>query len=249
MSPALLRAELTKIRTLRGPLTALALIPLVAVGIGVLNGWSVRDSIETRNPRLRPDFTAEQAGFDGVQYAQLAAIVFGVLVVTAEYGAGTIGVSLLTAPRLYLAKLGAAVLAVLPAAAVATVLGTAATQLALGPHGASLLSPGVPRAMAGAVVYLALMVLLSAGAATLARNALVPLAVLLPLVLMGSQILSVIGATAEAARYLPDRAGARLLTVRPGPDDLSPAAGLAVLLVWAAAILLAGWAAFRHRDV
>ncbi|MGI5166930.1 ABC transporter permease [Spirillospora sp. CA-253888] len=251
MTPAPLRAELTKICTLRGPLAALALIPLVSVGIGVLGGWSARNAIESRSPMLRADFTAAQAGLDGVQYGQLAAIVFGVLVVTAEYGGGMIGASLLAVPRrgrLYAAKLGAAGLAVLVAAVPATVLSVAGTQLALGPHGASLLAPGVPRAMAGAVLYLTLMALLAAGAAVLARNALVPLAVLLPLVLAGSQILSVIGATREAARYLPDRAGAQLLAVHPKPEDLAPGVGLAVLLAWAAVLLAAAHLAFRRRD-
>lgn len=86
------------------------------------------------------------------------------------------------------------------------------------------------------------MSLLAVGVAAAARSAVLPLAVLLPLVLVGSQILSVIGATKEVARWFPDRVGAQMLTVDSG-DALT---GLVVLLAWTAAALTAGW--MRHRS-
>jgi amino acid permease len=91
------------------------------------------------------------------------------------------------------------------------------------------------------VVYLTLMSLFAAGVAATARSAVLPLAVLLPMVLAGTQILSVIGATKEVARYFPDQAGMRMLTVQ-SHDAYT---GFAVLLVWTAAALTAGY--LRHR--
>ncbi len=250
---AAVRAEVTKLWTVRATPIALALVFATSVGIGILSGWSARMAIESDNPALRPDFTPEEAGLDGILYGQIAMIVFGVLVVTSEYGTGMIRLSLIAVPRreqFYAAKLAVAALAAALVAAPAAILGYLATQAALGPHGASITTPGVPGALGGAVLYLTLMCLLAAGIAAAARSAILPLAVLLPLVLAGSQILSVINATSELAKYLPDRAGISLLSVRV-PDDveaLSAPAGLAVLVAWSLAAVLGGLLVLRSRD-
>jgi hypothetical protein len=131
----------------------------------------------------------------------------------------------------------------------AIVLTYMATEIALGPYGASLLASGVPRAMLGAVGYLTLMSVFAAGIAVMARNPIVPLATLLPLVLAGSQILSIIGATAAIARFLPDQAGMRMLAVSAGSSDkLSPVAGFAVMLAWEVTALIGGYILLQRRD-
>jgi ABC-type transport system involved in multi-copper enzyme maturation permease subunit len=246
------RAEFTKARSIRSTVVALALFALISVAIGVLDGWSSRTAIESHNPALRPDFSPAQAGFDGILYGQLALIVFGVLAVSSEYGTGMVGLSLLAVPRrgtFFVAKIVVAALSTLLIAVPATVLTYLATEFALGTHGASLLADGVPRAMLGAIGYLTLMCMLAAGAAMMSRSAILPLAVLLPLVLAGSQILSVIGATKQLARYLPDQAGMRMLAVHPADGGkLSPLAGTAVLVAWTVVVLAGGFAALRNRD-
>ncbi|MDX3866717.1 ABC transporter permease [Streptomyces europaeiscabiei] len=239
---AAIRAEVTKLRGVRGTLVALLLFVPVSVLIAALGGWSAKGAIESDSPGLRSDFTPEQAGLDGILYGQLALIVFGVLIVTSEYTSGMMRVSLLAVPRrgrLYAAKM--AVTAAAAAIAIpVTVVSYLVTQLALGPHGAAIDASGVPRALAGAVVYLMLMSLFAAGVATMARSAILPLAILLPMVLAGSQILSVIGATKEVARYFPDQAGMRMLTI----DSHDAYTGFAVLLVWTVAALAVGY--LRH---
>jgi ABC-2 type transport system permease protein len=241
---AAVRAETTKLRGIRGTQLSLLLFALISILVAALDGWSAKGALESGNPGLRADFTPEQAGLDGILYGQLALIVFGVFVVAGEYGSGMMRVSLLAVPRrgrLYAAKMTVTGVAAAAVAVPVTVLGYLVTQLALGSHGASLGADGVPRALAGAVVYLTLMSLFAAGTAAIARNAVVPLAVLLPLVLAGTHILSVIGATEEMARYFPDRAGGELLTV----GSPHTAFGFAVLLSWTAAALAGGW--IRHR--
>src|ERR1700682_239069 len=103
--------------------------------------------------------------------------------------------------------------------------------------------------MLGAVGYVTLMSVFAAGIAAMARNPIVPLATLLPLVLGGSQILSLIGATAAVGGFLPDRAGMRMLAVSAGSSNqLSSVAGFAVMLVWAAAALMGGYILLQRRD-
>jgi hypothetical protein len=233
-------------------LVALSLFFPLSIGIGALEGWSVRGAIASHSLMLRSDFSAAQAGFDGVLYGQLALIVFSVLLVTSEYGSRMIGLSLLAVPgrgHFYAAKMIVVGLTAGVVSIPAIVLAYMATQFALGPYGSTPFASGVPRAMLGAMGYLTLMSVFAAGIAVMARNPIVPLATLLPLVLAGSQILSVIGATAAMARFLPDQAGMRMLAVSAGVGDkLNPVAGLAVLLAWTAAALIGGYVLLRRRD-
>nr|WP_274536996.1 ABC transporter permease subunit [Kitasatospora sp. CB01950] len=174
-------------------------------------------------------------------------MVFAVLAVAGEHSSGMIRTSLLAVPdrgRLYLAKTAATALAALAFGAPVTVAGYLVTQYALGPHGAGIGADGVPGALVGAVGYLVLMSLFAAGPAAAARNAVVPLIVLLPMVLAGSHLLSLPGATRELSRYLPDRAGAELLTVG-SRDGLR---GLLVLIAWTAAALGLGLLPLRRWD-
>ncbi|WP_404868615.1 ABC transporter permease [Kitasatospora griseola] len=243
---AALRGELVKLRRVRGTFLALLLFAPVSLGIGALDGVSARSALDAHNPLLRADFTPEQTGLDGIQYGQLALIVFAVLAVAGEYGSGLLRTSLLAVPdrgRLYLAKTVATALAALAVGAPVTVAGYLVTQYALGPHGAGLGAAGVPVALLGAACYLVLMSLFAAGLAAAARNAVVPLVVLLP-VLAGSHLLSLLGATRQLARYLPDRAGAELLTVG-SHDQLR---GLLVLSAWTAATLALGLLRLRRWD-
>jgi len=249
---AAIRAEFVKMRSLRSAAITLALVAVISLGISALGGWSYRHAIATHSPSLAPGFTASGAGFDGILYGQLAAIVFAVLLVTCEYGSGMIKLSLLAMPRrggFYTAKMTVIALTMAAAAIPATLLGYALMQAELGPYGASLTAPGVPRAMVGAVAYLALISLLAAGLAVMTRNAIVPLATLLPVILIGSQLLSDFHATAVIARFLPDRAGMQMIGHPVATaGGLSPAAGLAVLLAWVAASLAGGYLLLRRRD-
>jgi ABC-type transport system involved in multi-copper enzyme maturation permease subunit len=240
---AAVHAEFTKVRYVRSTFIALLLFGPVSVVVAALDGWSAKSALESDNPLLREGFTPQQAGLDGILYGQLALIVFGVLVVASEYGSGMMRVSLLAVPRrgrLYAAKMAVAALAAAAVAIPVTVVSYLVTQVALGPHGASIGAAGVSRALVGAVVYLTLMCLFATGTAAVARNAIVPLAILFPMVLAGSHILSVIGATKEMARYFPDQAGMQMLTV--GSHDAG--FGFAVLLAWTVVALAGGY--LRH---
>jgi hypothetical protein len=62
------------------------------------------------------------------------------------------------------------------------------------------------------------------------------LAVLLPMVLAGSHLLSLFGATKEVARYFPDQAGAQMLTV----GSHQAGSGFAVLFARTVAALACG---------
>jgi ABC-2 type transport system permease protein len=248
---AAMHAEFTKLRSARGALIALLLFALVSIAVGVLDGWSARQAIRTHSPLLASGFTPEQAGTVGVLYGQVALIAFGVLVVTNEYRSGMIRLSLLAMPRrgqFYAAKVAIAALASAVIAIPVAIIAYVATQVALGPYGASIHAQGVPRSLAGAAAYLMLMCLFAAGIAVISRSTVAPLAVLVPLVLVGSHLLTLIGATKAIAKYLPDQAGLQMLAVHVDRGSLTPAAGTVVVLAWVVAAHACGYLLHRYRD-
>jgi ABC-2 type transport system permease protein len=248
---AAVRAEFTKLWSARGALLALLLFALVSVSVGALDGWSSGQAIKTHSPLLASGFTPEAAGTVGVLYGQVALIAFGVLLVTNEYRTGMIRLSLLAMPRrgqFYAAKMAVAALASAVIAVPASVVAYAVTQVALGPYGASIQAPGVPGALAGAAAYLVLMCLFAAGIAVITRSTVAPLAILIPVVLIGSHLLTLIGATKGVARYLPDQAGMQMLAIHVDRGALTPAEGAVVLLAWVVAAHACGYLVHRLRD-
>ena len=248
---AAMRAEFTKMRSSRGAVISLLLFAAVSIAVGALDGWSARQAIATHSRQLASGFTPAGAGMVGVLYGQVALITFGVLVVTNEYRSGMIRLSLLAIPRRgesYAAKMTVTGLAVAIFAIPGSIVAYAITQVALGRYGVSISAPGVPGALAGAVGYLVLMGLFAAGIAVMTRSTVAPLAILIPVVLAGSHLLTLIGATKVIARYLPDQAGAQMLTIHPDAGSLSPEAGFAVLLAWVVAALGGGYLLHRLRD-
>src|SRR5699024_12834565 len=102
----------------------------------------------------------------------------------------------------------------------------------------------VLQAMGGGVACVTLMSASATAIAFVARSAVVPLAVLLPMILAGTQILSLIGATEDLVDYFPDRAGAEMLTV--GSDRAG--FGLIVLLGWTIAAVVVGYVRHARWD-
>ncbi|MFD8478101.1 ABC transporter permease [Kitasatospora sp. NPDC059673] len=245
---AVVRAELTKIRTVRSTLLPLVLVPVVSVGIGVLSCASARSAIDRKSRLLRPDFNPLDAGFVGVQIGQLTLIAFAVLLVCAEYGSGMIRTSLAAVPDrglFHLSRITAAGGVALLVAVPTVFLSFLASQTALGPYGVELSRPGALRAAVGACLYLTLMCLFSVGVATLLRSTALALTLLYALVLVLPPVANAVPGLRTAARYLPDQAGTELMKADP---TLAPGWALLVLAAWTAAALLAGHLTLRGRD-
>ncbi|WP_106402129.1 ABC transporter permease [Actinocorallia populi] len=250
---AVLLAEWTKIRTVPSTLWALGAAFALSVGLGRLVAGSLSGSADTGPSAFDPLFAA----FYSLTLGQLALVVFGVLVVSGEYGSGTIRLSLLAVPRrglFYGCKLLTGTGIVLAASAVTVPVTFFTTQAALGPKGTSPLADGVPSAIAGACLYLTLISLFAMGVAAMLRSSTLALGILLPLFFLGSQGLGNIPAIKAVTQYLPDQAGTVLLHLAGPQDDprwardYGPWTGMGVLALWAAAAALGGYLVLRRRD-
>ena len=169
-------------------------------------------------------FDPVAVSLSGVQLAQLAVGVLGVLLITSDYATGLIRTSLAAVPRRLpvlwgkAALLAAAIVAVsLPAGFAAFLAG----QSILGRQhlSVSLSQPGVARAVLGSALYLAVAGLIGLGLGALLRGTAGGIAALFGL-LFALQIVA--GFLPESwsddvGKYLPSTAGLAVTSVRPDP--------------------------------
>jgi ABC-2 type transport system permease protein len=217
-------------------------------------------------PLVGPDQDPDLAklSLSGIQLGQALVAILAVLVISNEYSTGMIRTTLTAMPRrpTVLAAKAAVVSGVVLAAGAIAVLGCLLVGRLILPghgfttaHGYPLLSLAdgpVLRAASGSVLYLALIALLSLGAATAIRDSAVAIGIVLGLLYLFPIVTQAV-TNPHWQRHLkqlaPMPAG---LTIQATTNlrslPISPWAGLGVLAAWAAAALLAGGLLLRLRD-
>jgi ABC-2 type transport system permease protein len=248
------RSEWTKLRSL--PSTAWSLLAAVALIVGVGALYSLlRVTRPPTDPAAVASFDPTAVSLTGVQLAELAIGVLGVLLVAGEYATGTIRVSLAAVPRRLPVLWGKAVVVglttlvlCLPAALAAFLVGQSilsAERLDVG-----LSHPGVARAVLGSALYLGAVGLLGLGLGALLRSTAAAVAGLFG-VLFAPQLLAGFLPAAWSDRvypYLPVPAGVAVTAVRSDPAALAPWSGFALFCLYVAVVLaFAAWR-LRRRD-
>ena len=255
---AALRAEWTKMRT--SPGTAWLLLAVVAATVAV----SAAAVASARCPVAGCGQDPGKISLTGVDLGQAAVAIVAVLAVSTEYSTGMIRTTLAAMPgRVIVLAAKTAVVAALTlgAGALAAAGSLLAGWLILPGHGftrahgfapLTLADGGVLRATAGSVLYLALIALLSLGAATAVRDSAVAIGLVLGVLYLLPIVAGVIH-NATAQRHLlqaaPMTAGLDIqATTGLRSLPLTPWQGLGVLAAWAAGALLAGGLLLRFRD-
>ncbi len=162
------RAELTKFRSLRSSYWSIAATAAVTIGLAVLLTQSAVGSFSGLSPAEQAAFDGTSKSLSGLLLGQLAIGVLGVLAITSEYSTGLIRTSLAAVPhrRTFLAAKAAVV------GLVALIAGTAISLTAFGigqailnqQHiGDSLADPGVARAVLGGGLYVAVIAVVGLG--------------------------------------------------------------------------------------
>jgi ABC-2 type transport system permease protein len=253
-----LHAEWTKLRTLAS--TFWLLLAAAALTVAV----SAAAAAAVRCPSGGCADDPAKISLTGIYLGQAVVAVLAVMAVSGEYGTGMIRLTLTAMPRrLTVLAAKAAVLTslVLVTGAVAVLGSLLAGGLILPghgigpPHGYPAISPGdgpVLRAAFGSVLYLALIALLSLGAATALREAATAIGAILGLLYV-LPIIAVFTGNATLSRHLeqiaPMTAGLAIqATTGLNTLPISPWAGLGVLAAWAAGALVLGGMLLRSRD-
>jgi ABC-2 type transport system permease protein len=241
-------SEWTKLRSLPSTRWSLLIALASIVGFGALYSL-LRVTRPPDNPAAVASFDATAVSLTGVQLAQFAVGVLGVLLIAGEYATGLIRTSLTAVPTRLPVLWGKAIVF-----ALTTLIVCLPATLAAFLVGQSILSgrqldialghPGVARAVFGSALYLAAIGLLGLALGALLRSTAGAVATLLGL-LFGPQLLTGLLPEAWSDRiypYLPVPAGAAVANLRPDPTALAPWTGFAVFCLYTAVVLaLAAW--------
>jgi hypothetical protein len=257
LGPDLVRAEWTKLRTVRSTWWALALTAAGMVVLGAL--FAARYGIGELSPADRASFNPAAWSLSGFFLAQLAVGVLGVLAITSEYQTGSIRATFAATPqrRAVLAAKAVVVGVVTALVGIASSFGAFFVGQAILAHKglqAHLGDPGVVRSVLGAGLYLAVLGLLALGLGTLIRSTVGATAVVVGLVFILPGIVGALPSSWENAvtPYLPSDAGQALIGrtkfAPQGLHLLSPWAGFAVVCAYAAAAFIAAAVTVSRRD-
>jgi ABC-2 type transport system permease protein len=249
-----IRSEWTKLRSLPSTAWSLLAAAVLIVGVGALYSL-LRVARPPGDPAAVAAFDPTAVSLAGVQLAELAVGVLGVLLIAGEYATGTIRVSFAAVPRRLPVLWGKAVvvglttlLLCLPAALAAFLVGQ--SILSSERLGVTLSHPGVARAVVGSALYLSAVGLLGLGLGALLRSTAGAVAGLFG-VLFAPQLLAGLLPAAWSDRvypYLPVPAGVAVTAVRPDPAALAPWSGFAVFCLYVAVVLAPAAWQLRHRD-
>ena len=256
---ALLRSELLKLRSLPSTYIAVAAAVGIGLGVGTLVMASTAHHWLELAPQDRAAFDPVADAFFGFQFAELAFGALGVLVITSEYGSGTMQPTLVASPRrlmVYAAKVATLVLVVLPIC-----VASSFAAFLLGQHAVAarhldvaLSDPHVLRAVVGAGLYMVVVTLVGFGLGALIRHTAGALTVMFALVFLAWPAARAV----ESVSYLPDRwllvnAADALVSIHPpsGPDiPRTPSLSMACLELATYVVVLLGAGAWRAtRDL
>ena len=252
-----LRAEFTKLRTLRSTTWSLLVTTVLTIGIGVLATSLAVSHWSQRSPIDRATFDPISRSLSGLLFAQLAIGVLGVLVMSGEYGTGTIRATLAAVPNRPLVLAAKTVVFGAVALVVSEVLSFCAFLIGQGIMSgttptASLGQSVALRAVIGGGLYLTVLGLFALGLATILRHTagaisvFVGVLLILPLILQAlpESIIQAVG------KYLPANIGVSIMSTsgsRLEVHTFTPWVGLAILCGYAAAaLLLGGWVMLRR---
>ena len=248
-------SELTKLRSVRSTKWALAAAFVLTIGIASIAAAVISHHWPHASPSDRANFHPTEVSLAGVQIAQLAIGVLGVLVITAEYSTGMIRASMTAVPRRLPVLWGKAVvygLVTLALLTPAVLLAFFASQAILsGRHiDTGFTSPGVPRVILGAALYLTVVGLFGLGLGAIVRNTAGGIATFAGLMFVLPPLMNVLPSSwnSAASPYLPLQAGEALLSLTRG-NQLAPWVGFGVLCAYAAASIAIAAVLLKRRDV
>jgi ABC-2 type transport system permease protein len=249
--PRVIRAEWTKLRSVRSTMWTLAMTLVVCVGLPVLISLAV-----INQPRKDlGKFDAAGFSLGGLFLGQLIVGALGVLVISAEYSTGTIRASLTATPQrlvMLLAKVLTFSVVIAVVSFVATFAAFFATQAVLNTHdlGVSLGQGTSLRMVFGGALYLVIVGLLGLGVGTILRHAAAAISTVLALLFVLPILASFLpqGWQEHVVKYLPGQAGQAIFQREADAVTLAPWTGLALFAGYALLSLLIGAVLLRRRD-
>jgi ABC-type transport system involved in multi-copper enzyme maturation permease subunit len=252
------RSEWTKFISLRSTLWSLGVGTLLTIGFPILFAALTASHWSHMSAGDRAGRQPLDIALAGVNVAQLAIAVLGVLVITGEYSTGSIRSTFMAVPKrlpVLWAKLLVFCSATFALMLVSAFVAFLVTQPILHQHGLdkSLGDPHAVRCIIGAALYLTVIGALGVGLGTLIRNTAGGIATFVGILFVLPGVTALLPhATAESVnRFLPVNAGSAVLTSRfeAFHRHLSPWIGFGVFCLYAAIAISVAAVKLVQRDV
>jgi ABC-2 type transport system permease protein len=244
-----IRAEVTKLRSIRSTTWTLLATVVGTILVTFLATNGVHD-----HGRKAGLFDPTNQSLSGIALGQLTIGLLGVLMITGEYGSGTIRSSLAATPRRPL-FIGAKVLVL---AAVSLVVGEILTfscfftgQAVLSGNApvATLGQPGVLRALLLTGAYLALLGMFGLGLGFIIRHTAGAISAFVGVIFLLPILLQTLNGHGNPVRFTPEHILANsVAAVVHQPGDLSAIVGFLLMVIYCALALGVGMVLLNRRD-
>jgi hypothetical protein len=250
------RSEWTKFISRRSTRWSLGVGTLLTIGFPILFAALTASHWSHMSPGDRAGRQPLDIALAGVNVAQLAIAVLGVLVITGEYSTGMIRSSLIAVPKrlpVLWAKIGvyAAVSFVLMVPSV--LIGFFASQWVLQRHHILQIAfgdPGVARSLLGGAVYVMLVGIFALGIGAIVRNTAGGIAAFAGIFFVIPPLMNVLPSSWNDAisQYLPSEAGRQLFSLHQSAHSLSPLWGGVLMLGYCVAAVVVAAVLLVRRD-
>ena len=247
------RSEFVKLRSVRSTYWTLLAAVVFNVALAVVAAAVIPGALSEEDKRT---VDAIRLSLAGLHLSQIAVGVLGVLVISSEYGTGSIRTTLSAVPRRRTVLLAKAVVF----AAVALAVGVVSCFAAYVAFEAantdpvlqsSIGDPGVLRAVIGGGLYLAVLGLLGLGLGGILRSTAGAIAVLFGLLFVPPILVDLLPRTWQTTigPYLPMEAGSQVFIAQTrAAEDLGAWPGMAVFSLYAVVVLVGSLVLIERRD-
>ena len=249
-------SEWTKFVSLRSTRWSLGVGMLLTIALPIVFAAVTASHWAHMSAAERADRHPLDIALAGVNVAQLAIAVLGVLVISGEYSTGMIRSSLIAVPKrlpVLWAKIAvyAAVSFILTLPAV--IIAFFASQAILSRHHILQISfgdPGVARSVLGGALYVTLVGIFALGIGTILRNTAGGIAAFAGIFFVIPPLMNILPTSWNNAisQYLPSEAGRQLFSLHHAAHSLSPTAGGSLMLGYCALTVTVAAVVLVRRD-
>ena len=234
-----IKSEWTKFRSLRSTNITLLVAVVLTVGLGALICAVTAAHWASADLQERARFNATDRSLSGVNIAQLAVGVLGVLLISGEYATGMIRASLTVVPKrlpVLWGKLAVFATVIGAVSIISTFAAFFVGQALLSGHHiqVTISSPDALRLVIGAAAYMLLVGIIGIALGAITRNTAAGISTLVALFFVIPPIMDLLPASwsDHIGPYLPSNAGDAFWG-HPDGTHLAPITGFLVLCLWA----------------
>jgi ABC-2 type transport system permease protein len=255
--PRVLVSEWTKLRSVRSTAWSLGVGFLLTVGFPIIAAFVISSHWGQMKPGERASHNPLEVALAGVNIAQLAIAVLGVIVISAEYSTGSIRSTLTAVPKrlpVLWAKLLDYSLLSLALMVPAVLVSFFATQAILARHDilqVSFSAPGIARCVFMGAVYVMMVGIFALALGAIVRNTAGGIALFAGIFFVLPPLMFALPQNWNNAitQYLPSESGRQIFSLQHGAHTLTPLAGGLVFAAYCVAAIALAALLLARRDV